>query len=171
MPIDEFFDEPRTRHTVDSGMLSGDPLHRTLLKREPDRRSMPDAVQRFPEGSKLLRVHALLFEIEVALETAEHVVVDRAFGAKTQQRLSFGADHVPSDLAMLDQLAVAFGAGAIPRLPLDVLGPVRVRGAELIEQRTMSGPHRVQLVDAAAPRLHPPPFCARLFFAPRLLGV
>src|SRR5439155_24476758 len=71
------------------------------------------------------RVHALLFEVQLALKEAEHVVVDRALRSQTEHRFSLRVQHVPAYLAMLDELAVRLGARSLA-LALDVFRAVRV---------------------------------------------
>ena len=92
-------------------------------------------------------VHPALFQIQLALELAEHLVVDRAFGTETEQHLALGADDGAADLAVLDQLAVLAVVGRI-EVALDVLGAVPVRLAELIEERMVPRPDGIELVEA-----------------------
>src|SRR5262249_39957599 len=95
------------------------------------------------------RVHAPLVEVELALEGAQHVVVDRALGPQSQQRLSLGVDDPAPDFAMLDELTIlAVTVRAVP-LVIDVFRPVLIRVAQTIEERAMPWPHRVQLIDLA----------------------
>src|SRR4030095_12820437 len=73
------------------------------------------------------RVHATLFEVELPLEAAQHVVADLARGPKPQQRLAFGVDDGASDLPVLDELAVFAVAVGGFALTLDVLGAMAGR--------------------------------------------
>ena len=92
------------------------------------------------------RVHALLFEVELALEASHHVVVDRAPGAKAQERLALRVDDRAPDLAVLDELSV-FPVGRRIALPLDVLGTVPIRVPQPIEQWAVPRPDLVELID------------------------
>src|SRR5262245_18826836 len=51
-------------------------------------------------------VHAALFEIQLALEVAQHLLAHVTLGSQAQQRLAFGVDDRSPDLAVLDQLTV-----------------------------------------------------------------
>jgi hypothetical protein len=111
------------------------------------------------------RVHATLFEVELALEAAQHVVADLALGPKPQQRLAFGVDDGASDLPVLDELAVFAVAVGGFALTLDVLGAMAVRLAELIEEGAMPRPHRLQLVQPLGGRLQEALSRSGFFFA------
>src|SRR5439155_5600698 len=85
--------------------------------------------------------------------------------AKPQQRLTFRVDHRSPDLPVLDELAVfAVALGGITLL-LDVLGAMAVRLAQLVEQGTMAGPHRGQLIEAPRGRVQQALSGSRLFLA------
>src|SRR5260370_19949166 len=99
-----------------------------------------------PEASG---VHPALLEVQLPLERPQHVVVDRAIRAQTQERLALRLEHGAMDLAVLDDLPVFLpGAGRVP-LPLDVLRAVLVGLAQPIEQRAMARPHRIELIEPA----------------------
>src|SRR5262245_6849320 len=74
----------------------------------PRRRDFPDQRAGSPIGlaRESSGVHPTVFEIELAFERAQHVVVDRALGAKPQERLALGVDDRPPDLPVLDELAI-----------------------------------------------------------------
>ena len=73
-------------------------------------------------------------------------------------------DHRPADLPVLDELPVPAVAGGVA-LALDVLGAVPVGLAQLVQQRAMARPHRVQLVDAPRGRLEQLLSCERFLLA------
>jgi hypothetical protein len=84
-------------------------------------------------------VHSPLVEVELAFEISQYVVVDRALGAKAQERLAFCVDDRSSDLAVLDELSILLVGGRWIALPVDVLGTVPVRVTQPIEKRAVPG--------------------------------
>src|SRR5438874_13324193 len=101
-------------------------------------------------------IHPTLFQIQLALELAQHPVVDLPLGPKPQQRLALGRKDGSPDLAVLDELAIFLVARGRLALTFGVLGAVPVRLAKLIEQRVVPGPHRIQLIDALRGLLEQP---------------
>src|SRR5678816_3630639 len=97
-------------------------------------------------GRRESRVHALLFEVELALEASHDVVVDRALGTKAQKRLALRVDDGAPDLAVLDPLSI-LPVGRGIALPLDVLGTVPIHVPQPIEQRAVPRPDLVELID------------------------
>jgi hypothetical protein len=50
----------------------------------------------------------MLLEVQLPLESAHHVVVDRTLRAETQERLALRVDDGAPDLAVLDDLLIFF---------------------------------------------------------------
>jgi hypothetical protein len=100
-------------------------------------------------------VHSALFEVELTLEIAQHLVVDLALGAKAQ-RLALRIDDRSSDLAVLDEFAIFPVARGCIALAFDVFGAVPVDLAQLVEQRVMPWPDWIQLIDAPRGRFEQP---------------
>jgi hypothetical protein len=78
------------------------------------------------------RLHAHLFEIELAFDAPEHVVVDGASVAHQEHCLTLRVDHGAPDLAVLDELLLGLVSRRLIEPP-DVLRPVAVRRAQLVE--------------------------------------
>src|SRR6185312_1494241 len=93
------------------------------------------------------RVDPTLVQVELALERAEHVVVDRPLGPQPEEGLALRVDHGALYLPVL-----VAGAGLLA-LPLHVLRAVGVGVAHPVEERPVARPHRVELVDPARGRV------------------
>ena len=72
------------------------------------------------------RLHTYLLEIQLSLDTPEHIVVDGAAVAHQQHRLALSVDHRAPDLPMLDQLLLSRALQRVLELS-DVLGPMEIR--------------------------------------------
>jgi hypothetical protein len=84
------------------------------------------------------RLHADLLEIELSLDAPEHVVVDGAAVTHQQDRLALGVDHRAPDLPVLDQLLLGRALRDVIELS-DVLGPMEIHRAELVNQWPVAG--------------------------------
>src|SRR5437870_12078075 len=90
------------------------------------------------------RLHTYLFEVEVALDIPQHVVVDRAAVTHAQERVALGVDDVAADLSVLDELLLGLTPWRFVELLL-MFRTVLVSGADLVKERTMPGPALVEI--------------------------
>src|SRR3954471_15842121 len=89
---------------------------------------------RVPPALSALR--AELLEVEVPLDPAHDLVRDLPDIAHADDLLPLGIDHRSPDLAVLQELLLGLVAGRVLR-HLDVLRPVRIRLAQLLDQRAV----------------------------------
>src|SRR5262249_56561203 len=85
-------------------------------------------------------LHAHLLEVELALQVAQHVVVDGPAVPHRGEHLPLRVDDRAPDLLVLDQLLLGFAALRRAVELVEMLGPVEVRRAQLIEQRPVPRP-------------------------------
>src|SRR5581483_520359 len=93
------------------------------------------------------RLHPELFQVELALEGPEEVVVDDAAVAHHRDRLALGVDDRAPDLPVLHQLLLGRAARLLQLV--EVLRAVEVGRAQLVEQGPVARPLGVQLVRRA----------------------
>src|SRR5437762_11604853 len=109
-------------------------------------------------------LHPDLFEIELALDVPEDMVVDGAAVARRAQRVALGVDHVTADRPVLAELLLGLVARRLVELLL-VLRAMPVARPELIDQRFVIGPLLLQLIDSAERLLNQLLACVRLLVA------